>query len=302
MNEESLTSQELNELKELETESRLANKINFKELGVLYYFILYLATYWGLIAIYHTFGDLHLLINWYTAKGIFLYIFYLIPGFTPVFCAIIVLAFTEGKVGLIQWLKRLVRFKFKFYWYLIPIFLPIIAYIIPISIYVLTGNASLNPFTDTAFWSIENSYILGTALTLFMEEPGVRGYATSKMNEKRHPLVTGATVGFIWAIWHLPNYYYGARPWYTFPQFVFTVIIISCIYTWMFIHTDSIIPGMLFHFMHNICNSLYIQVGLPIYGGLTYLVMLGIILLIFGLKLQRPIKNVEENNQVINPE
>lgn len=302
MKEEKLTSSEIDELAVVESEVNptLFKRINVKELGALYYFILYITTYWGLIAIYRFLGDPDLLINFNTVKGIFWYIFYLIPGFTPVFCAILILSVIEGKEGLKNWLKRLVRFKFKFYWYIIPFFLPIIAYIIPISIYVLSGKAIMNPFTDKAFWLIDTSFFLGTFLTLFMEEPAVRGYATSKMNEKRHPLVTGVAVGVIWACWHLPNYYYGARPWYTFPQFIFTVTIISCIYTWMFIHTDSIIPGMIFHFMHNICNALYIQVGLPIFGGLVYLVILGIILLIFGLKLKRPIKLGEENYLAIN--
>ncbi|GAI83089.1 unnamed protein product, partial [marine sediment metagenome] len=210
--------------------------------SVLLFFILtYVITWgWALMIIY-LFSNIYQLRGYDSFIGILCTIFVGIQSFGPAFAAIIIIAYYEGKKGLKRFAKRLIKFKVKYYWYLLVFFMPIVVYSIPILIDLIAGNPSNYNYLDVSSWGITLSVIVTNIVFAGLaEEPGWRGFAVPALNKKFRPIVSGIIIGVIWAFWHLMQYIYGGRPWETFPQFVFTVTVISCIYVWIYLKTESI--------------------------------------------------------------
>ena len=153
--------------------------------------------------------------------------------------------------------------------------MPIIVYSIPIIINLIFGNPYNLSYFDVSIWGIDFSVIITNIIFAgIAEEPGWRGFAVPKMNKKYRPTVSGIIIGVIWAVWHLLQYVYGGRSWETFPQFVFTVTVISCIYVWIYLKTENLPIMIIFHVMHNLANRVFIKYHRPIWGGIIYFIIL----------------------------
>lgn len=184
------------------------------------------------------------------------------------------------KKGLKQFAKRLIKFNVKYHWYLLVFFLPIFVYSIPIIFNIAWGNPPNHDYLNTSLWGITLSTIISNIFFAGLaEEPGWRGYALPKMNQYLRPIVSGIVIGVVWAFWHLLFYVFGSRPWSTFPQFIFTVTVISCLYTWIYLKTASIPLMIIFHVMHNLSNTFFINYHNPIWGGIVYYVLFIVIML-----------------------
>jgi len=254
-----------------------------KETGfnqIVLFFLLTFAFSFGVsISIYYL-PELYYAQSYETAIGIIAVIIASLPAYGPSISAIIVTARFEGKEGLKQFIKSLLKFRIKYYWYLFAFFLPVFVYSIPTIIDLALGNPANNDYFNTSLWGITFSVILVNIISAaFAEEPGWRGYALPKLNQHYKPIISGIIIGVIWAFWHLLFYVFGARPWSTFPQFVFTVTTISCIYTWMYMKTKSIPLMVVFHVMHNLTNTAFIKYHDPLLGGIIYFIILVVIII-----------------------
>ncbi len=123
----------------------------------------------------------------------------------PLVAALIVTALTEGKIGIKDFLKRLVRWRINIRWYVVVFLLPVFCCLIAAGIALATG-AQLKPVT-------KDSTLLSDLLPKFVfillfiglgEEPGWRGYALEKLQKLYSPLKSSLILAPIWALWHLP--------------------------------------------------------------------------------------------------
>jgi membrane protease YdiL (CAAX protease family) len=242
-------------------------------------FLTFVIFWSGTFAVYFL-PDLYYMQSQDSIVGILATILIGIPSFAPTISALIATWYFERKTGLNHFVKSLIKIKVKYYWYLLVFFLPIFVYSLPIILNITLGNPSNHDYFNISLWGITPSIILSNIIFAgFAEEPGWRGYALPKMNNHYRPIISGITIGVIWAFWYLPFYLLGSRPWSTFPQFVFTVTVISCIYTWIYQRTKSIPLMIIFHVMHNLSNTVFIKYHDPLLGGIIYFVILTIILL-----------------------
>lgn len=247
---------------------------------VFYYFVLTFVIFWGGTFAVYFLPDLYYMQSQDSIFGILATILVGVPSFAPTISALIAAWYFEGKTGLNQFVKNLIKIKVKYYWYLLVFFFPIFVYSLPIILNIALGNPSNHDYFNISLWGITPSIILSNIIFAgFAEEPGWRGYALPKMSNHYRPIISGVIIGVIWAFWHLPFYLLGSRPWSTFPQFVFTVTVISCIYTWIYQRTNSISLVIIFHVMHNLANTVFINYHNPLLGGIIYFVILIIILL-----------------------
>ena len=247
---------------------------------VFYYFFLAFVIFWGgTLAIYFL-PDLFYMQSQDGIVGILATLLVGIPSFAPTISALIASGYFEGRAGLNRFVKNLIKIKVKYYWYLLVFFLPILVYCIPILFNIAIGNPSNNDYFNMNLWGITLPVVLSNIMFAgFAEEPGWRGYSLPKMNQHHRPIISGIIIGVIWAFWHLLFYVLGSRPWSTLPQFVFTVTVISCIYTWIYQRTRSIPLMIIFHVMHNLSNTVFINFHDPLWGGIIYFVILVVILL-----------------------
>ena len=277
-------------MKQIKTSSLNGREVHSKNSRdsyfIILYFILSYIFFWGLGYFFSLIFGAILYEDHNIAIKIIVYILLILPGAGPFISALIVIRITEGKVGLKNFFSHFVKVKVKFYWYLIIFLFPIIAYVVPKLLLLLMGNTIQDVFIDNISWNISWIFIFDLSIAGFQEEPGWRGYAVPKLNLKFNPIITSLIIGVLWAFWHLNFYWSGIRSISSFPEFLFLVIILSFIYTWIYINTESILLVIIFHAMHNVSAGIFTDFPGTFFTALVYLFFVIIIIIKYGLKMR----------------
>lgn len=135
---------------------------------------------------------------------------------------------------------------------------------------VLAGGWGIAPEAVTRF-AAQPLLIVPTLLFWLVfgpvpEEPGWRGYALDGLQARRSAVVSGLIVGVVWALWHLPLFFF-AGTWQAehlgvatslFWVWIFSVVIESILYVWLYNNTGrSTLAAILFHFSGNAFGQLF---------------------------------------------
>lgn len=181
--------------------------------------------------------------------------------------------------GIKNLLKKGTDYKFgKGWWAVILLLFPAlisIAYIISIS----TEGVVPPSQAEGQYWFLPFIFfsVLFTGGPL-QEEFGWRGYALPRLQTTYSPFVSSLILGFIWAIWHWPQFlvphektgmFYITPVW----SFVLTVMAANFVYTWVYNHTNGSILGVLV--LHTLMN-LFLWIFPVLYTGTGYLWILGL--------------------------
>ena len=187
------------------------------------------------------------------------------PGdFGPLIGAVVVTAAVAGRSGLRQFLKRMIQWRVGLIWYGFAFLGVPLLYIASIAL-VPGALGSFKAPDVGAVLLYPVLYIvlmcLGGPLT---EEPGWRGFALPRLQQRWSPLVGSIILGLLWAAWHLPNYF---RPdWSTvnggvsfsgIAVFAAATVTFSVVLTWVYNHTGgSILMAILVHASINFSQGL----------------------------------------------
>jgi membrane protease YdiL (CAAX protease family) len=183
-----------------------------------------------------------------------------IVGVGPFLAALLVLAVTEGKSGVVGLLRRMVRWRVGIQWYAVALLLPIVVILAAAALNVfLLGAQRTSSVADLGGWS---SFLLLFLLSLLIpgfagtwEEPGFRGYALPRLQFRYSALIASLILGVLWAFWHLPFVVTGEHIWIDSTLFI---IEWSIVYTWLFNNAKgSVLIVMLFHAMNNTFSSAF---------------------------------------------
>jgi uncharacterized protein len=191
-----------------------------------------------------------------------LYAFGLSPSpiiaFGPFLAAILVLALTTGKGGVVTLLRRMVRWRVRPVWYAVALLLPVAISGGAALLNVVVLGASAPSPAELGAWS-------GLVPTFFLlllvpgtggawEEPGWRGYALPKLQGGHSALLASLILGVVWAFWHLPLMVIGQIH-LSDPVFI---VAWTVVFTWVFNNTNgSVLIAMLMHNMHNVISGGY---------------------------------------------
>ena len=101
------------------------------------------------------------------------------------------------------------------------------------------------------------TFLFGGPLT---EEPGWRGLATPRLEQRFSPLVAGLIIGVIWSCWHFPLYFtplYGGGLMPFLFRFVFNVPL-GILFTWFYNRSGgNLFASMLLHCSVNTSSNLF---------------------------------------------
>lgn len=191
-----------------------------------------------------------------------LYAFGLSPSpiiaFGPFLAAILVLALTTGKGGVVTLLRRMVRWRVRPVWYAVALLLPVAISGGAALLNVVVLGASAPSPAELGAWS-------GLVPTFFLlllvpgtggawEEPGWRGYALPKLQGGHSALLASLILGVVWAFWHLPLMVIGQIH---LSDAVY-IVAWTVVLTWVFNNTNgSVLIAMLMHNMHNVISGYY---------------------------------------------
>jgi uncharacterized protein len=187
-----------------------------------------------------------------------------IAGFGPFLAALVVLAITRGKTGVVTLLRRMVQWRVGLRWYAIALLLPVA---------IAAAAAGLNLLAGAQMpSSVELSGLTGLLSTFLLlllvpgiggawEEPGWRGYALPRLQVGRSALSASLILWPCLVVWHLPLFLVGEINWSdTVWLFGFVVI-----FNWVFNNTGgSVFILMLMHAMNNTISGSFFG---PMFSG-----------------------------------
>jgi uncharacterized protein len=177
----------------------------------------------------------------------------------PLVAALIVTALTEGKTGIKDFLKRLVRLRVDIRWYAVVFLLPVFCCLVAAGIALATG-AQLQTATkeSPAVGDLLPKFVFILLFIGLGEEPGWRGYAIEKLQKLYSPLKSSLILAPIWGLWHLPLM--GSEfPAPIIPAFLLSVVGASIALTLVYNGSNrSILLSMLMHATVNTVASGFI--------------------------------------------
>lgn len=211
----------------------------------------------------------------------------------PILSSFIMTAATEGAVGVRRLLQRFVLWRVGFFWYLFAVIGIPVAYVFGL-MFIPGAIASYQPIS-TAY---AVAFPLNLVLTLLgggalLEEPGWRGFALPRLQERIGPLAGTLILGVLWAAWHMPFYFIpgwadlnGGLSLASVAIFWLSGIAMAIIVTWVFNHTrGSLLMAMLVHASLNTfqgyANRLFPAVADSLVGPTIGLTILAILIVIF---------------------
>lgn len=188
---------------------------------VLGFFLLAYAISWPLWVLTHLTGSFALLV---------------LGGFGPAVAAGVTLHLTGQPIR--PWLHGLVAWRVPARFYAYALLLPAVLYG-AVNLALQAGGADVD-------WSLlpgrMPGYLLSVLVTatLFggLEEPGWRGFALPRLQERHKPLVATLLLGLAWGVWHVPLYG---------PAGFVVPLVLAFYYTWLYNRTGSVLLCVLLH-------------------------------------------------------
>ena len=192
---------------------------------------------------------------------LFVILFFLSVYTGPTLSAFLVTSALEGKEGRRKLFRRYGQWRVGVPWYALAFLVIPIIYILAIS--VTLGGVPLTELRAnwaTFFSPYLISVLIFPAFLTWGEEPGWRGFAQARMQERYHPLVAALFVGFMHSLWHLPVFMFASGPIplgpFDLQKFVINTAVIlafTILMTWVFNNArGSILIAVLLHASLNV--------------------------------------------------
>ena len=135
-----------------------------------------------------------------------------LPGLLgPAIAAFAVTALADGKAGIADLTRRLVRWRVGWQWWAIVVATASLA-IVGVVISALLGR-SAPPAADFARYTGIGTVGLAVVIIIALlvnglgEETGWRGFAAHRLLRERRPLTASLIVALLWGFWHLPMFW-----------------------------------------------------------------------------------------------
>lgn len=178
----------------------------------------------------------------------------------PTVAALIVTGVTEGRAGVTRLLRRLVQWRVRPRWYLVVLSINLLIWLAAYA--ALIGPQLLAE--ALARWPLLLSTYLplvafGMIIPSVAEEPGWRGFALPRLQERHGPVVASLILGALHGLWHIPalmTINFGPLPLANYLPFMITAALATFIYTWVYNRTGgSLLIAMLLHAASNAASG-----------------------------------------------
>jgi membrane protease YdiL (CAAX protease family) len=179
----------------------------------------------------------------------------------PLIAAVTLLAVTRGRRGLAELGRALLRWRVSPLWYgFVLVAVPVLM-LSALSLWYGGSMVSAIGARWTALVPRFPVFVIGVALvTGLAEEPGWRGFALPRANERYTPLAAALLVSVVWALWHLPNALFGSDGLSTHLAHVAATTVNGLVQAWVYNATGgSLLLAVLLHGSFNATAGVGIQ-------------------------------------------
>ena len=165
------------------------------------------------------------------------------PG-GPLLAALIVIPITQGWAGLRELGSRMIRWRVRWYWYVVAIALPLAVVLLTVGLNVALGAStpSLVQFGSvTTVLMVFAVRLLNPGDGALGEEPGWRGFALPGLQRTLSPLVSTLILGVLVTGWHVPLLFLeegGLQP-SILVGYLLGTVAVTFWYSWLFNHTGG---------------------------------------------------------------
>ena len=206
----------------------------------------------------------------------------LIAQFGPALAGGALLWYTGGSIR--EWIGRIARWRVPLRWWVATIAIPVVVFGTTSVGFVLLGyEPELSRLPDPLMTFLPT--LIGLSLIAGLgEEPGWRGFALPRLQERYGPVSATLLLGTVWAFWHLPVFFVDPRSSHgiTDPIVLGGMVLLTAVgivlyaffYTWIYNHTGSILLMMLLHGGFNTATVHLMPFADEIVFGPTYTVLL----------------------------
>ncbi len=209
------------------------------------------------------------------------------PGVAAV---VTVLAF-EGRVGFGRWIRRCLRWRLGWGWYVLALFGPPLLMMVALGLNLASGGAMgdlhLPGDAMTILSQIAMVTVLGGPLG---EEFGWRGYALPALTRRLGWRWAAVLLGAIWALWHVPLFFIPGMAQTALPMAAFLAgtVALSAIFARLSVNTGfSVLPAIMMHAAINLASA--VLPVMPVAGDArAYLIVSGLMIVTAGLVLMKP--------------
>jgi uncharacterized protein len=173
----------------------------------------------------------------------------LVAPFGPAVAAFIMTAVLGGRPAMAQLVGRLGQWRVGVGWYALVLFgIPIIELL---GAFALLGSVPLDDLVQNwpvIFGRYLPNVLFVSLLTGLGEEPGWRGFALPRLQQRHGPLAGTGVLAIVWAMWHLPNLMFGGWTGLSYGLWLVLTVASAFIYTWVYNHTGgSVLLAVLLH-------------------------------------------------------
>lgn len=168
----------------------------------------------------------------------------------PCLSGFLMTAATEGKHGVGRLLRRFILWRVGLQWYLFAILgIPVILFL---GFLTQPGAlAALHPVFPQLILVFPLFLLLEILTSGLAEEPGWRGFALARLQQRSGPLLGTIILGLLWGGWHLPLFltsWGGGASWLEIGEFILGIVSTAIIISWAFNHTRaSLLIAILMH-------------------------------------------------------
>lgn len=216
----------------------------------------------------------------------------------PGIAGIILTLTLYGKSGLRDFVNRIFRWKVNPIYYLFAFFIPIVIYMIPLSIELILGESFPNTIAEYGLIGFIFHYLSRLLLGNYEEEMGWRGFAQHHLQKTQSPIKMSLIIGLPHAIWHVPMFLIedGSIDLLVFLIYTIRVLILTFLITWLYSKTQSVLLTALLHVTVNE-SSIFLATN-TIQGLFILMVILAVVGIILILIFAENRTNV---NDIVEP-
>ena len=176
------------------------------------------------------------LLAWLSGGGALQMALFLLGGFGPPISGALVIHYSGGSVR--DWARQIVKWRVPARFYLYALGLPAAIWtVINLELALLSDDLDLSLLPGRLFVSI-GTFLVVLTVGGALEEPGWRGFALPRLQQRMSPVRATLLLGFIWGLWHIPIYGPLAPPF---------IMALAFFYTYLYNRTGSVLLAILLH-------------------------------------------------------